>query len=803
MKFAAKNLLVTFRRYRTASILNLTGLILGFTVFLIVLSHIRFEYGVNQTITDNERIFRLEYFRDNGRWEPNFSRPVADLFLHSSPHIEQGAIWIPSFGQLHYLRAGDVELQSGFVEEVNLVSPDFPEVFSFQMIEGSADVLREPDKILIPESMARKFFGEGVAYGQHIRLTESRANENGKIHNPFIGEIAAEYTVGGVYKDFPEKDLLPNHIYAHLDPTTLTWDWYSGLVYVYVKLNSAEHAARVCEEFLANYPSDVFDYNMEAVRLTSVRDIYFTQVLPTDVVPRGDKRATTILLLVSLLIMAIAVANYINFSIALTGTRIRSINTRKVLGSTDGALRLEIISESAAITLIAFLIALSVVTVIESHPGILPIVHSDMLAGLGLPTLIICGLAAIGTGILAGIYPALHMTSFPPSIVLNNAYMLTGRVKFIRKTLVGCQYVISFFLIIYAVFIQMQNDFMKRTDLGFNKERLLVVRLSDEFSMSHSDRYREMLRTHPGIEDVAFSLTPFYSDGPKSYTANWYNAKNHYHWQLEVSHNFPKMMGIRTVQGRDLRREDEYREATDEGTFLFNEAAAREMELVPGESVHENGRNHLIAGIFPDFHFESMHRSIEPMGFFILPKGQVGLPWSYIRTTTDDLESVKAHIRHTVAEIDPAYPVDIQPFDASLERMYEKSTAQSRLITLFTAVAVLLSVIGVFGLVIFESQNRRKEIVIRKVFGATIGEILFMLNGGFTKMVLICFVIAVPFSFYGVRTWLNTFAYHVPIGAGIFFGVLVAVLILTVVTVTYQSYRVAVTNPSSLLRQNQ
>lgn len=793
MKIILKNLFLTLTRYKTASILNILGITVAFTAFMIVTMYVKFEHGYNQTLPDKGRIFRLEYFREGMEWEPNFSRPVAELFLSSSPHIEAGTVWSPSYGIRIYVKVGDRTNESGFTEYVNRITPGFIDVFRFDMIEGTAASVAEPDKVLIPESMAYKFFGKQSAYGQKISFADF--NQSGGKYQSFSGtSYNADMTVGGVYKDFPENSMLPNEIYANLSDADMMNDWRSGWIYVFVKLDSPANIEQVYRSFLDNYPTNEFNYNIQEIRLTPVGELYFSELLINDPVPRGNRRVTNALFLVAVLIIVIASINYINFSVALTSVRIHSINTQKVLGCSVSVLRRNLIIESAATLMLAFILALFSVWAIE-HSGVLAgLIGSAISSELTVALIVLYGLLALSVGIVAGIYPALHMTSFPPSVVLSGSYAVTGRVRFVRKTLVGFQYVISIVLIVCAFFIHIQNKYVTNIDLGFDKGRLLQVKLSDEMAQHHAERYKQSLLEHPDIVDVGFTMFKFLYDGSKTYKGAWYKGANHYVWQTEVSYNFPAMLGIRVIAGRDLR-------LGDKETWIFNETAARELEIEVGDSIHAHGMNYIV-GIFPDIHFESMYRPIKPMGFLVTDHGLVALSWSYIKIVGNNPTSAINHIRKTLADIDPSYPATIDFFDKTVDDLYQKSRNQGLMVTIFSMVAVLLSIIGVFGLVIFEAQGRIKEIAVRKVMGATVKEILVMFNTGFVKIVLVCFAIAILPAWYVVRLWLENFAYKTPMRPWVFLSALLLVVILTILTVTYQSYRVAVANPADTIKKS-
>lgn len=793
-----KNLLHVLNRYKAASLLNLLGLSVAFTAFLLVTMQVRYEYGYNQ-FPNQERIVRFEYFRDSMQWEPNFSRPVGELMLTASPHIEAAGLLRVNLGTPYYITAGDQSDRQGISEFVSRITPGLTEVFSFEMAEGSASTLQTTDQVLIPQSLARKLFGRESAVGQHLKISEFESS-GGWYNSPWGAKYPANVTVGGVYRDFPSNSLVANHIYGKQDEQELTSDWHTGVFYCYLLLDSPDSAAEVIESYRNNYPKDAFAYNMDAIRLRPVSALYFGEYVLNDYIPHGNKTVTDILLLIALLVVMIASINFVNFSVALTPLRIKGINTRKVLGCPVGQLRRNLVLESLGITLLAFLLAVFLAWSLQESHTLDSLLGESLSLGSNLPLVGLTGILALVVGLFSGLYPAWHMTSFPPALVLSGSFAVSGRAKLVRKGLVAVQYVISIVLIVCALFIYLQNRYISRIDLGFDKERLIQVRLSEDMALNDDQRYRQMLLEHPGVVDVAFSQQKFVSDDIKPNLGTNYKGKHYYHYLVQVSYNFPELIGVSATRGRNFRASDEMR--TDgRSAWMFNESAAKMMDLEVGSEIEGIP----IVGIFPDLHFESMYFPIKPMGFLVSPKGhwniKFPLLFSYIKVRGNDLPGVVAHIRRTLHEIDPSFPADIRFFDTTLDDLYSKSHNQGLMVTLFSLLAVILSIVGVFGLVVFEAQGRTKEIAVRRVMGATVHEILLMFNTGFVRIVLICFVVAVPLAWFGVKTWLQSFAYKTPIHAWVFLIALMSVLILTILTVTFQSYRAATTNPARSLHK--
>ncbi len=371
----------------------------------------------------------------------------------------------------------------------------------------------------------------------------------------------------------------------------------------------------------------------------------------------------------------------------------------------------------------------------------------------------------------------------------------------LRTALIGFQFVVSLGLIVAAMFLQLQNRYLRHVDTGMDQERIAYMRLGGDVLGSRA--FEDRVRQSPGIEDVAYSRMPIGVGNLHSQNFKEINGKTVSFASEEVSWNFPQMMGIELAEGDYFNAGDTLKPLH---TYLFNERAVREYGIRVQDRVLEWGAGEDAAlsevrGIVRDFNYVSLHSAIDPMAMIVRGQWSKGkpLPIAYFKIVGDPYAAVE-HIRRAAAEVDPAYPVDVQFFDAAFDALYRKDQQLTSLITLFSLLAVAISLVGVFGLVIFETQYRRKEIGVRKVMGATVTEILGMFNRQFVGIVLVCFVVAAPLAWYGVREWLSTFAYRTPLYWWVFAISLAIVLFITLLTVTVQSWRAATANPVDSLK---
>jgi putative ABC transport system permease protein len=386
-----------------------------------------------------------------------------------------------------------------------------------------------------------------------------------------------------------------------------------------------------------------------------------------------------------------------------------------------------------------------------------------------------------------GLYPARYITSFAPALALKGNFGLSPKGKRLRNTLIGIQFVASFVLIIVASFLYLQTRFMQNAPLGFDRDRLIVTYINRIWQ--HREAFLSQIRAHPGVENITYTHTPLSVSDYYSGRAYKYRGQHFMYSVFPVHYTFLQMMGIEVANGRDFRREDIGKEF---GVYIFNETAQRRFNMEIGTIV--NGIE--VIGFIPDIKFTSLRRAVEPMAFWMHESHTDSPPFIYIRARVGaDMRAVKSYVYATLTEFQSGYPFRVHFFDEILQQLYESETALSRLITLFSLIAIFISIVGVFGLVVFDSECRRKEIGIRKVHGATTMEIITMFNKAYIKILAICFVIAVPIAWLAMSRWLENFAYRTPMYWWVFLLAFVAVAIITMLTVTIQHWRVANDDP--------
>lgn len=789
MNIILKNFIYVLRRFQLASSLNIAGLSVAFAAFLVIMIQVRYERTFDAVHPYSDRIFRMDMPRDlsGDKYASVLTRGFIDKVITSSPHIEAGTlICLGGLAFKTYITIGEGTAEKGFIGNFTTCYPDITRIFGFSMVEGDLDCLVSPEKILIPESLAKRMFGDKSAVGQFVHSEELIWTKSD----------VQTFTVGGVYKDFPENTQLNNDIYTRIDKT---WedDWESMNFLGYILLDRPE-SKKLVEETVNNL-IDYQAYNKSeetCLQLVPLRDIYYMPDQLTDLVKTGNPNTTRLLFIIALLVIAIACINFINFSTAMAPIRIKSINTQKVLGSSVFSLRTGLIFEAVGMSLLACLCAFFIVWGLnKAQVFSFMAANVDILENISLGALLL--FLSVVLGIISGWYPAWYMTSFPPALVLKGSFGLSISGRKLRAALIGFQYVISIGLIISAMFIQLQNNYMRSYDTGYNKERVAVVNIGEKLYTNSKEIYAQRLKEFPGIEDVAFAQREVGRTDTYAMTAMLYKEKYFNPNVLYVSWNFLDVMDIPVIAGRDFRESDAYSDST--AYYIFNNRIQEQFQMMPGdyldpsEYFDPSKRQH-INGFIKNIKLSSLRHGEDDVAFVV--HGSTPLPHSYIRirSGTDIREAVE-HIRQIVAGIDPAYPFHIEFYDTIFDQLYQKEESVNKMITAFSLLAIILSIVGVFGLVVFETQYRRKEIGVRKVFGASVSDILVMFNSIYIRIVCICFLIAAPVAFYIVNLWLQNFSYRTPVYWWVFVLAFLIVSIITLLTVSFQNWRAANANP--------
>ena len=811
MKIAFRNFLTTLRRYKISSLLNVIGLTLAFTAFYVIMTQVWWELGYNRSLHEADRIYLVENedWYEPGKWSSWLNRPVPERVIASTAGVEVGGCMWGGFGSGTCWTSNEPSFgYNKFSASCGSVSLPFLDVFAFRSVEGDVHDIGKPKSVIVSREAAERM---RVGVGSLIWVDTDEPQPDGAM------EVVA------VFEDFPDNSLLGEcEVVKNLGETNLytTSEWSFNY---FVKFrpgadpdefarqwtNVNQEMQREAAEKRAaagDAADDDDESGIYGVRLSPVSDLYFESDSQAPC-RQGSVVTTYTLLGIAVLVIVLAFINFVNFFFALVPVRIRTVNTFKVFGAPASSLRFNFVFEAFGLVLIALLAAWYVSFALQGTE-FASYISASLALSQNLEVVGLVAVVAFVMALAASLYPAWYITSFAPALVVKGSFGGTRSGRRLRTLLLGVQFFISIGLIIATSFIRLQHDYMMHYDMGFDKENLLAVRLSERGAVSY-DALRQQLLSDPQVKDVTGATSRLVSVGRMGWGREFKGRQVAFQSYV-VQPDFLRVMGIPITDGRDFLESDFDKEL---GTMIFNEAARREFEMQVGDRI--NGfvsPDEQIVGFCADFNFKPLQYGVSPFCFYLLPKKiQQENYWHlphvvYVRMTPGaDIAAVTAHIRRCIAEVDPrTEPGDIvvRVFDEELGLEYDNERKLTAIVGLFALLAVVIALMGVFGLVLFETQHRRREIAVRRVMGASRGEILAMFNRRYVMLVAVCFVLAVPVSIWAVRHWLAGFAYAVPLYWWVFALALAGVLAVTALTVTVRSWRAVNENPAESVNPN-
>lgn len=788
MRLIIRNFIRIFQRFKLAMGLNLLGLAAAFVAFLLLMMQWNYDREFDRHDPNAEYIYRIDMGGGDRGKLAVICRPLAEMLMQSSPHIQAGCL-LNSWEFEPVLTVEQNGVRNTFKESMMSVSDGFTDVFHFDLVEGEVKSLADMKHILIPLSVSQKWFGNESAVGKMV-----------------FNEMGNSLTVCGVYRDFPKNSTIGNIIYGSMgNENKQEWSNWNYNFYIRTDLKDTRAVQELIDSYLNREDVKNSDERLaDGVELFAVAlpDIHSYEPVLYDNTPRTSKQTMMLIFSIAIVILLIAGINYTNFSTAISPLRMKNINTQKVLGATSGELRRDLLTESVIVSLFAYLLGILILWNLE-QTTLNQLVKADIHIWNHPFLLLITAGIAIVLGLLAGLYPAYYTTSFEPALVLKGSFGLSPKGRMLRNLLMGFQFIASFALIIGSLFMYLQNRYTHTASLGYDKEALIVSDLSWN-SKKSCTVLENQLKTHPEIAEVTFTQHPFAMEG--DVYMNWgreYKDKDISFNVLCVSPSFPDVVGLKPKEGRNFREGDQQMKF---GAFLINEKMQKEYGIQVGDMIDSMQ----VVGVVPDYIYGSMRRSITPTALMVYGKQMIewngGSPentyaYMYVKTQKGvNLDDALHIFRGELEKVAPDYPFDVRFFDDVLNQLYKNEQRLTTLITLFSLLAVFISVVGVFGLVVFDSESRRKEIGVRKVLGSTTGEILWMFNKNYLRILVVCFIIASPFAWYGVNGWLQNFAYKIPIYWWVFLIAFLLVSVVTLLTVTYQNWHAANENPVNSIK---
>jgi putative ABC transport system permease protein len=791
------------------SAINILGLAVGLTVTILIILYIYDEVTYDVSHLLHKRIYRLEadFTIDNKHDKFAVTQiPLGPTLKDEYPEIEEFTRCAQTGTQ--YFRYGDKE----FTEDSVLVADStFFKVFTHKFLYGDPDhALTRPNTIVITKSFAQRYFGNENPLGQTIRT--------------ITGDV---FEITGVIENLPDNVHLKfNGLYSaatiaerigvdRFNDRSGASFWNVG-IYTYVLLKEGSSMQSVLDkwpQFYDKYMKEIGDQikgsmNLMATPLAEIHMNPDKEKLGYDL-PTGNRSYIYIFLIAAVFIVIIASINYMNMSTARSLRRSKEVGMRKVTGANRSLLIRQFLSESILITFISFIISLVLVYLLLPFFNTLTgkILHFGFSS---TPELIAASLGiAIIVGLLSGTYPAFFLSSFNPVVVLKGTPEVIGGKGTFRKALVVLQFTISVFMTIGALAISSQLRYMRNTDLGFNKDNLIVMTVRDTTLRKNMTSFMEELNKNPDITGTALSTSnPGQQMGiqvmrMESDSGGMTDkALNNYF----IDWDYIDLLGINIKSGRNYSR--------DMGTditkgFIINEAAAKELgwgEDALGKKFQfginldgTSARDGEIIGVVKDYHYTSLHNKIDPL-VLLLQDNVRFLPFLNIRTTGNNTDKVIEYIDQTRKDFGDIFPFDYKFITENLDEYYKVEIMAGRIFKYFTILTIFIAALGLLGLSAFMAQQKTREIGIRKVAGASDLIIVSRFIREFSIWVLMANIIAWPVAFFAIKKWLQDFQYRIDIGIWLFLSALVLSWIVAIVTTAWQSVKASTTNPAESLK---
>ena len=801
-----RNFLTLLRRYTTSSVLNIVGMAVAFAAVYLIAVQVKFDLSYNRVIKNSERIYRLEYpsWSGDGTWDCTWNRQFPDEMSVACPEIvTAGSIDMVFNSQ--YQDEYSVKRNStieNFTIKVGGAELGALAVFPFEFVEGGIDdEFKAYYGMIISETVANRY---NLKVGDRINYGRGAVNQ-------------AQRTISGIYRDFPKPSTMAMSEGYILMPEAGPEDASNWNTPYYILLHEDASPTKVAEkmrENLVDYchkrglsDEDIAkEIDLVAPRLTPIADLYFADDTEAEWY-HGSRTTTYTLIAIAVLILVISFINFVNFFFALIPSRIRAVNNYKIFGAPTAKLRLNFLFETVGLILVS-LFGAAVIVVLFADTPLKEYISTSVAIDENWSLAGAIALGMILFGVVVSIYPAWYITKFSPAFVIKGDFSASKSGRILRYTLVGVQYTISIALIICSLFIYRQHQYMLTRDMGFNKENLLAVDVPDDaifpdnfsYGMDYTkrDALVDKLKQTPQITEVIFGGKQLVSWGGSGGNYAWGRTIDGEHQSFgvyTVSWDFLKVMDIEVVEGRDFLPSDEQSET---GAMIFNQKATQTL----GVSLESIMMGHNIVGICENFNTVSAYHDIQPYAFLVLGRYGGDMPsHAYIRTVAGaDIAAVRKYIFDTIMEFAPnADPekVDVKFFDNELELVYQREDKLSTLVTLFSFLSIVISIIGVFGLVLFETQYRRREIGIRRVHGASVGEILSLFNRKYLYIVAACSAVAIPVSYYIIDQWMQQYVYRTPMSWWVYALAVGVILLITIVTVSLRSWSAANENPTN------
>ncbi len=797
LKIALRNI----SRNKLYSGLNIVGLAIGLACCILILLYVHDELSYDRFHDNADSIYRIV---------PTFTTSERTMYLSVNAHV-QGPMLKNEFPEVvDYVRFTSygspkvIEYENiSFSEERFLwVDESIFEVFSFDMILGNPkEALVNPNTVVITEEMAEKYFGSENPMGKSLQVNHD-----------------ALYSVTGVIKNIPSSshlkpDFLASFSTLGLEPSTnIAQDLLSSMnYYTYVLLqegtNYLEMEKKITEG-INRYIGAMLESLGGSIELglQPLTKIYLHADRELESEQTGDITYVWLFSGIGVFILLLACLNFMNLSTARSANRAKEVGLRKVVGANKSQLVRQFLGESMILTLISFMLA--IVLVLMSMPFFRNISGKDMMINNLLNPAILAGFIGLFLiiGLIGGSYPAFFLSSFKPVEVIQGTLKRGAKSSALRVVLVSFQFAVSIILIIGTFTVNTQLKFVRSKNLGYDKDHVIMIQMRNTETQNKYEAIKEAIQRNPSVINVSASSTsPL---GTSDFSAHHVVGKPEDEinmlWAQMVDENYIDTYKMEMVLGRNFSKD--FTSDRNEA-IIINEAAVKKIgwqddpinKQIERFTSLTTRQPYTVVGVVKDYHFQSLHKQIEPMMlYYTSPYGNFSR--LSVRVRPENIQETITFLETTWKQFDSQYPFEFSFVDDQYDALYRTEVRLGKLFSYFTALAILIGCLGLFGLTAFTTEQRTKEIGIRKVLGASIQGIIYMLVRDFTKWVFLAVVVAWPIGYLVMNSWLKNFAYRANLGVWIFLLSALLAFMISIVTVSYQSIKAALANPANSIR---
>lgn len=796
IKVAFRNIV----RQKFFAFINVTGLAIGICCCLLILAFVNEEFSYDNFHPDKEDIYRIALdrkFPDNAFVYARTPMPMGQAMVNDLPNVQASTRIYAAFNELTF------QIDDRYFDEPNVMAVDstFFDFFEVQFVDGDkSTALDMPNSLIITEAMATKYFGDEQAVGK--QLTIQNVGEmmvrgvvkpmpvNSHFHFDFLFSLSS---MPGLYRNTFWGSYLA-HTYIKLEPGTDTQMIETSMRDI-TKTYMEPQVQSILGIDWSQYEAAGNDHNYF---LQPLESIHLNSNFQWEIEPNGNKTIVYLFLAISVFILLIACINFINLTTARAANRAREVGMRKVLGAVKNQLIVQFLVESILMCLVATGLATVMATLVLPFFNDLAGKSFQTDSLLTLEVSIGLVVFSIGLGMLAGLYPAFVLSAYKPIVVLKGRASSGAKNSWLRNTLVILQFGISIILVIGTLIIYQQIEYMNSKPLGFDKDQLVIIERTNLLGQE-TETFKNILLDNPNVSSVSGSNTfPGRLITGGTFTDVQGDASDRYLIpNLRGDYDLIETMGLEVIAGRAF---DE-RIVTDTTAIIINEAAARTFgwsDPVGKQLQPINGPVFNVIGVVKDFHFESLHQDIGPLALFASDI-QRGAGIMVAKISNENVAATLKSMESVWDQFVQQRPVEYTFVDQDFGALYEAETRSGKLFSSFAILAIVIACLGAFGLAAFLASQRKKEIGIRKVLGASVGSIVRLLSNEFVKLILVANVLAWPIAYYLMQEWLSSFAYAVGVNIWYFALATLVSIIIALLTVSFHSIRAALSNPSDTL----